>query len=93
MLKALDLYREEGRERLSARVSPMSVVSRSSSLLLSLAFVSLLWPAQALALEQRVIASYAGPASERSFSSPAVTFARASQRGFMREQNLDIKFS
>lgn len=61
----------------------MSVVSRSC-LLLSLAFVSLLWPAQALALEE-VIASYAGP---------TVTFLPAEiarQRGFMREQNLDVK--
>jgi ABC-type nitrate/sulfonate/bicarbonate transport system substrate-binding protein len=61
----------------------MSVVSRSR-LLLSLAFVSLLWPAQALALEE-VIASYAGP---------TVTFLPAEiarQRGFMREQNLDAK--
>jgi hypothetical protein len=47
--------------------------------------VSLLRPAQALALEE-VIASYAGP---------TVTFLPAEiarQRGFMREQNLDIKF-
>jgi NitT/TauT family transport system substrate-binding protein len=61
----------------------MSVVSRSQ-LLLALAFVSLLWPAQALALEE-VIASYAGP---------TVTFLPAEiarQRGFMREQNLDLK--
>jgi len=61
----------------------MSVVSRSQ-LLLSLAFVSLLWPAQALALEE-VIASYAGP---------TVTFLPAEiarQQGFMREQNLDVK--
>jgi NitT/TauT family transport system substrate-binding protein len=45
----------------------------------------LLWPAQALAFEE-VIASYAGP---------TVTFLPAEiarQRGFMREQNLDIKF-
>lgn len=62
----------------------MPVVLRSQ-LLISLAFVSLLWPAQALALEE-VIASYAGP---------TVTFLPAEiarQRGFMREQNLDIKF-
>ncbi|HEY6999303.1 MAG TPA: ABC transporter substrate-binding protein [Candidatus Binatia bacterium] len=62
----------------------MPVVLRSQ-LLLSLAFVSLLWPAQALALEE-VIASYAGP---------TVTFLPAEiarQRGFMREQNFDIKF-
>jgi ABC-type nitrate/sulfonate/bicarbonate transport system substrate-binding protein len=61
----------------------MSVVSRSQ-LLLALAFVSLLWPAQALALEE-VIASYAGP---------TVTFLPAEiarQWGFMREQNLDLK--
>ena len=62
----------------------MPVVLRSQ-LLLSLALVSLLWPAQALALEE-VIVSYAGP---------TVTFLPAEiarQRGFMREQNLDIKF-
>jgi len=60
-------------------------VTLRSQLLLSLAFVSLLRPAQALALEE-VIASYAGP---------TVTFLPAEiarQRGFMREQNLDIKF-
>jgi ABC-type nitrate/sulfonate/bicarbonate transport system substrate-binding protein len=46
--------------------------------------MSLLWPAQALALEE-IMASYAGP---------TVTFLPAEiarQRGFMREQNLDLK--
>jgi ABC-type nitrate/sulfonate/bicarbonate transport system substrate-binding protein len=49
------------------------------------AALSLLWTPRALALEE-IIASYAGP---------TVTFLPAEvarQRGFMREQNLDIKF-
>ncbi len=52
---------------------------------LLLATVSLIWPARTLALEE-ILASYAGP---------TVTFLPAEvarQRGFMREQNLDIKF-
>ena len=55
-----------------------------TSLLLLLAAVSLLCPTQALALEE-IIVSYAGP---------TVTFLPAEiarQRGFLREQNLDIK--
>ncbi len=49
------------------------------------AALSLLWTQPALALEE-IVASYAGP---------TVTFLPAEvarQRGFMREQNLDIKF-
>ena len=49
------------------------------------AALSLLWTPRALGLEE-IIASYAGP---------TVTFLPAEvarQRGFMREQNLDIKF-
>ncbi len=55
-----------------------------TSLFLLLAAVSLISPVQGLALEE-IIASYAGP---------TVTFLPAEvarQRGFLREQNLDIK--
>ena len=55
-----------------------------TSLFLLLATVSLIWPERVLALEE-IIVSYAGP---------TVTFLPAEvarQRGFLREQNLDIK--
>ena len=64
-----------------ARINPV-VVATTFCLQAAL---SLLWTPRVLALEE-IIASYAGP---------TVTFLLAEvarQRGFMREQNLDIKF-
>lgn len=55
-----------------------------TSLFLLLAAVSLIWPVPALSLEE-IMVSYAGP---------TVTFLPAEvarQRGFLREQNLDMK--